>query len=245
MVYSRLPERFDLSDFAYAHRGLWAVNGPPENSMAAFRAAADNGLGIEFDVRPAGDGVPIIFHDPVLDRMTDQTGLVETRSSEDLSQIGLKGGGAIPTLDSLLAAWPAATPLLCELKIDGGTDPVAFADLVGQYIMAHSGPAAMMSFSEKAVAAIPSGIQRGQLILPSSLSGAADLVPRSATNVDYLACHTSDAAHPSLQNKRSDLPLITWTVKDAQTCARLRAITDSQIFEGFDAGLAKRHILNR
>ena len=53
-----MAKAFDLSAFAYAHRGLWLEAGPVENSLAAFRAAAEAGLGVEFDVRPAADGTP-------------------------------------------------------------------------------------------------------------------------------------------------------------------------------------------
>ena len=240
-----MAERFDPGTFAYAHRGLWTDAGPPENSLAAFIAAAENGLGIEFDVRPANDGVPVIFHDPILDRMTAQTGPVETRTSAELAQISIKGGGTIPSLKDLLDAWPGTTPLLCELKIDGATDPAQFARTVAAQIDQHPGPAAMMSFSTEAVAAIPAHIQRGQLITPSYMSGAQDLASTPTTTVDYLACHVSDADNPGLQESRANgRPLLAWTVKDEATCAALTTVTDSQIFEGYDPVLAKRHILN-
>ena len=239
-----MAERFDPSVYAYAHRGLWTIDGPPENSLAAFLAAADHGLGIEFDVRPAADGIPVIFHDPVLNRTTNQDGPVETRTGAELTGISLIGGGTIITLETLLQAWPATTPLLCEMKIDGDTDPAQFAGSVAALINHHSGPAAMMSFSTDAVAAIPDHIQRGQLILPSSMNEASDPAATPTIDVDYLACHVSDAANPGLQSARANLPLITWTVKDLATCEALSAITDSQIFEGFNPALAKRHILN-
>ncbi|MEL6826836.1 MAG: glycerophosphodiester phosphodiesterase family protein [Pseudomonadota bacterium] len=239
-----MAERFDPSAYAYAHRGLWTTGGLPENSLAAFLAAAEHGLGIEFDVRPSADGIPVIFHDPVLDRTTEQTGAVESRISAELTEISLIGGGAIITLETLLEAWPATTPLLCEMKVDGATDSARFARTVADLMMRHTGPAAMMSFCTEAVAATPEHVQRGQLILPSSMSGATDLAATAVTKVDYLACHTSDAADPGLQAARSTLPLITWTVKDTDACEALSAITDSQIFEGFDPALAKRHILN-
>ena len=245
MEYSRLAEPFAISEFAYAHRGLWRVNGPPENSLEAFLAAAEQGLGIEFDIRPAADGVPVIFHDPTLDRMSEATGLVEERTSEALVGTPLIGGGEIISLATMLEAWPATTPLLCELKVDGMTDPVALARAVGSLLEAHSGPAAMMSFSTKAVAAIPPGIMKGQLILPSHHSGHTDLAATPTKHVDYLACHVSDASNASLQAVRATRPLVTWTVKDETTCAALKLLTDSQIFEGFDPMLAKRHILNK
>lgn len=245
MVFSRLAERFDPGAYAYAHRGLWTAAGPPENSISAFLAASEHGLGIEFDVRPASDGVPVVFHDSILDRMTEQTGAVETLTSSELTQISLNGGDFIPRLADLLDAWPGTTPLLCELKIDGTTDPARFTDTVARQISKHAGPAAMMSFSTEAVAAVPAQIQRGQLIPPSHMSGETDLASTPTTSVDYLACHVSDADNASLQSDRArGRPLLTWTVKDETMCAALSAITDSQIFEGYDPVLAKRLILN-
>ena len=45
-----------------AHRGASAL--APENTLAAFQKAIDDGAeGIEFDVRLAKDGVPVVFHD--------------------------------------------------------------------------------------------------------------------------------------------------------------------------------------
>lgn len=215
-----------------------------ENSLEACLAAANVGLGIEFDVRPSADGVPIVFHDPILDRMTAEAGTVESRQSADLIGTALKDGGEIISLEHLLSVWPATTPLLCELKVDGETDPHRFAADVGRMLINHAGPAAAMSFSPLAVAALPDNLMRGQLILPARMSGADDLTAIAPGPVDYFACHVDDADHPSLKTAREKTPLVTWTVKDADTCATLAPLTDSQIFEGFDPALAKRHILN-
>jgi glycerophosphoryl diester phosphodiesterase len=244
MAFSRLAERFKISQYAYAHRGLWTQNGPPENSIEAFKAAAAQGLGIEFDVRPTADGVPIVFHDPALERMTHQTGSIERLHSHDLKAIKLNGGSHIPTLEMLLDIWPSKTPLLCELKIDGNTDPVGFTHEVAAMLNEYSGPAAMMSFSRSAVAAIPDAIMRGQLISPSAKTNGVDLAATPLVDVDYLACHVSDTKNASLQAARLTCPLVTWTVTDLDTCAALAPYTDSQIFEAFDPTLAKRHIVN-
>ena len=77
------------------------------------------------------------------------------------------------------------------------------------------------------------------------MTGATDLTEIAETDVDYFACHVSDAKHPSLQAVRGNTPLVTWTVTDEATCAALSSATDSQIFEGFDPTLAKRHILHK
>lgn len=67
-----------------AHRGASAY--APENTMAAFRLAAEMGVTeIETDVGYTSDGCLILFHDATLDRATDGSG-----SSEDLTLAELK-----------------------------------------------------------------------------------------------------------------------------------------------------------
>lgn len=219
--------------------------GPPENSLEALVLAAEMGLGAEFDVRPSADGVPIIFHDPLLDRMTALKGFVAHYSAKELVGLPLIGGGQIFALKTLLAHWPNKTPLLCELKVDGETNPEDFATRVGTAIQSSDCMAAAMSFSAEAVAALPPGLMRGQLIQPSEITGESNLVETALAPVDYFACHVSDASNATLQHARQSRNLIAWTVKDEATCAVLSSITDSQIFEGFDPTLAKRHILHR
>ncbi len=51
---------------AFAHRGLHNA-AKAENSMAAFHAAIDAGYGIELDIHPSLDGIPLVFLDYSLD----------------------------------------------------------------------------------------------------------------------------------------------------------------------------------
>lgn len=54
-----------------AHRGYFGKDQrPPENSLPAFAAAAQNGYGIELDVQFTSDRRLVVFHDDTLDRMT-------------------------------------------------------------------------------------------------------------------------------------------------------------------------------
>lgn len=244
MVSSKLAKRFDISAFAYAHRGLWTSTGPSENSLEAYLAAAASGLGIEFDIRPSADGTPMLFHDPEMDRMTAAKGIFEKLHSRALKDTPLNGGEAISSFETLLKKWPKETPLLCELKVDGRTDPKAFAAKVGDMLDAHDGPAAAMSFSKSAVSALPSSIMRGQLIYPKSVSGS-DRFQRDLDHIlahkgiDYAACHWSDVEALQIIREQANLPLITWTVRDPKQCLELPAYVDAQIFEGFDPALAK------
>lgn len=238
-----MANRFNLLDFAYAHRGLWSQQGHPENSLEAIVAAGTAGLGCEFDVRPAACGTPVVFHDSLLDRMTDRSGLVAGHSAEELTQIDLKGGGKIPTLGQVLDVWRFAGPLLVELKIDGETDAEGFAAIVAELIDGFDGPAAMMSFSRRAVDAIPASISRGALVLPSSLSEDVTLHALISTSAalkpDYLACHVSDAVEASSLATDYGLPVVAWTVASAEVSGELKPYPVAQIFEGFDPALVR------
>ncbi|MEX1251851.1 MAG: glycerophosphodiester phosphodiesterase family protein [Hyphomonas sp.] len=232
-----MARRFDLSAFAYAHRGLWLTQGPPENSLAGFRAAAKAGLGAEFDLRPALDGTAMIFHDPLLDRMTGETGLFEQREAGALRAMGLTGSGErIPSFDDLLDLWPQDLPLLCEMKIDGTTDPAAFARTIAGRLADWPGLAAAMSFSEEAVRALPETLMRGQLVVPMSYTDGDTfdaIVKRAvADGIDYLALHHSDLSRAA--GLATGKPAATWTVRSEADLAAARAYNPAIIFEHID-----------
>ncbi len=69
-----------------AHRGASAF--APENTFAAFQKAIDDGAdGIEFDVRLAKDGVPVVFHDSTLQRLAKIKNCVSDLTAEELNAI--------------------------------------------------------------------------------------------------------------------------------------------------------------
>ena len=138
-----------LGAYAYAHRGLHDEK-VPENSLAAFRAAIDAGLGIECDIRKSADGRAIVFHDAELDRMTARTGLLAERTVGELTKITLASTeGLIPTLVDTLELVAGRVPLLLEIKTpeDRPVGPLCRAvrrDLVG-----YGGLVAVMSFDPR------------------------------------------------------------------------------------------------
>ena len=70
------------------HRGASAV--APENTLTAFaQAMADGADGIEFDVRLARDGVPVVIHDATLERTGLTIGKIADLSSEELQQVDI------------------------------------------------------------------------------------------------------------------------------------------------------------
>lgn len=94
-----------LCPMSVAHRG---GEGDPtdagENSMAAFRRAADIGVDVmETDVYFTKDDVPIIMHDETLDRTTDGTGPVRDYTWAYLRKnVRLNNGERIPSLKESL-----------------------------------------------------------------------------------------------------------------------------------------------
>lgn len=118
-----------------AHRACWA-EGPPENSLAAIEACVPIGADIvEIDVALTRDGVPILLHDPTLDRTTDGTGLAGDRTLAEIRALRLRAGAGgpdapltghrIPTLEEALRL--ADGRLLINLDVKGDVFPQAFA----------------------------------------------------------------------------------------------------------------------
>ena len=104
----------------YAHRGLWG-EGVPENSLAAFRLAAERGFGIELDVQLSRDGEVMVFHDYTLTRMCKTEKKLAELTAAELGCLRLDGTDeGIPTLREVLAAVNGRVPLLIELKGENG-----------------------------------------------------------------------------------------------------------------------------
>ena len=106
----------ELRKWKYAHRGLHD-DVLPENSMGAFKAALENGYGIELDVHLLADGNLAVIHDSTLTRTTGAEGIVEDLTTEDLSRYHLEGTEeTIPTFRQVLDLYEGKAPLIVELK---------------------------------------------------------------------------------------------------------------------------------
>ena len=99
-----------------AHRGYSAV--APENTMAAVEAALAAGAdAVELDVHVTRDGVPVLFHDPTLDRTTDGCGPLAACSWEELR--GLDAGSWLGTAFAGERV-PSLADALARLAAHGG-----------------------------------------------------------------------------------------------------------------------------
>ncbi|XP_051550856.1 glycerophosphodiester phosphodiesterase 1-like [Myxocyprinus asiaticus] len=71
---------------AVAHRG--GGHDAPENTIAAIRAASENGAtGVELDLEFTADGVPILMHDETVDRTTNGSGPVSKLLFSELRKL--------------------------------------------------------------------------------------------------------------------------------------------------------------
>ena len=93
---------------AFAHRGAHRLDGPGENTMAAFAAAVDLGYPyLETDVHLTADGVVVAFHDDHLDRVSDMTGAISDLTWDEVQRARVgPGGDPVPRLDEILTTWP-------------------------------------------------------------------------------------------------------------------------------------------
>ncbi|MEV4627659.1 glycerophosphodiester phosphodiesterase family protein [Micromonospora sp. NPDC049523] len=98
----------------FAHRGSSAVL--PEHTLAAYLRALDEGAdGLECDVRLTRDGHLVCVHDRRLDRTSNGTGLVSTRTLAELDQLDFgswHSGTAGEDLPTDVPADPSRTRLL-------------------------------------------------------------------------------------------------------------------------------------
>ncbi|MDU5298684.1 glycerophosphodiester phosphodiesterase [Cutibacterium avidum] len=108
-----------------AHRGGagMTANKGIENTLAAFRHAVDLGCThLETDVHATSDGVLMAFHDPILDRVTESSGVIAKMPWHEVRQASV-GGEPIPTLDDVLDAFPESF-INIDIKHDAATMPL-------------------------------------------------------------------------------------------------------------------------
>ncbi|MDD3798035.1 MAG: glycerophosphodiester phosphodiesterase family protein [Novosphingobium sp.] len=227
----------------YAHRGLHG-HGVPENSRAAFAAAMAQGLGIECDVQRSGDGQAVVFHDWDLERLTGQSGPVGERSAAQLGQVVLSGSEeTIPTLAQTLALVRGQVPVLIEVKSRRDRKVNALCLAVRRVLEGYRGHHAVMSFDPRVsrwFAVHSPHTVRGLVVTEENARTLSGRLRRRLAlwhaRPDFLACDIRDlpGALPAAQRQRG-LPVLTWTVRNAELRERAALHADAPIAEG--AGL--------
>ncbi len=186
--------------------------------MAAFLAAlAVPGCdGLEFDVRPARDGVAVCYHDDTLTRVHGIDRRVDDLTADELDALG------VPTLASVLAGISRRSFLDVELK--GDPARAAFEALV-----AGRGP--------RLERAVVSSFEPGTLERISGLAptwprwlNVHDASPAAIAIAVELGCRGISVEWPALdaaaiaRARAADLDVAAWTVRRRPTFGRLERL---------------------
>lgn len=128
-----------------AHRGLHGGN-IPENSLSAFRKAAERGFAVELDVRLTKDCKIVVFHDENIKRMTGIDASLSFFTYEQLQAFSLEDSGErIPLLSQVLKEIDGRVPIFIEIK-DGS--PIGVLEKrLNRLMKGYGGEWAVMSFN--------------------------------------------------------------------------------------------------
>ena len=210
---------------AFAHRG--GARAHPENTMAAFEHAVQLGYRyLETDVHLTADGVLVAFHDDVLDRVTDKTGVIAELPWSEVSAARVDGREPIPLMADLLSSFPdvrinidpkhdASVDALAQVILDAGaTERVcigAFSDdrlarvreLVPG-VCTSLGPMGILALGQAA-----QGQEHGDIPAPCAQ------VPTHFGDTEIVTAAFVDEAH------RRSMQVHVWTIDDADEMSRL------------------------
>ena len=224
-----------------AHRGFHDLNRVRwENTLSAFDAAVERDYAIECDVHLSADGVPVVFHDNVLNRLAGRDGFVHDLTAAELAQLRIGGTqDHVPTLAEMLARIGGRVPLVIELKGVEGKDGGLVA-AVAKALQGYRGKAAIMSFDHWLVRrfaddapGIPAGLTAEKRTIPALEAHFSML----AHPISFVSFGVSDLPNPfvSFVREKLAMPVITWTVRDEEARAATFAHADQMTFEGFEA----------
>jgi glycerophosphoryl diester phosphodiesterase len=236
-----------------AHRTLHDVRlGRPENSVSGAEAAMAAGYGLEIDLQLSSDGVAMVFHDDLLQRLTRHYGKVRDHTAAELSAMRLSHSDEnIPTFAEFLQLVDGQVPLLVEIKDqDGALGPdtgdmerAACAELAG-----YSGAVALMSFNPHSVAKcaefapdIPRGLVTDPYLADewpdvdaAWLAELAAIRDYDRVGASFISHNVNDLDAPRVTELRAaGAAVFCWTVKSADQEAEARKIADNVTFEGY------------
>jgi glycerophosphoryl diester phosphodiesterase len=126
-----------------AHRGASAY--APENTLAAFRTAVEQGAGaIELDAKLSADGEVMVIHDRSVDRTTGGKGPVNGLSLAQLKELDAGSffasqfsGERIPTLDEVFA--DVGQKILINVELTNYASPLdSLVEKVCQLVSRHA-----------------------------------------------------------------------------------------------------------
>lgn len=113
------------------HRG--AMGHETQNTVASIKKAMKIGVDmIEIDVFVIKSGEVVVFHDELLDSLTNATGKIEDFTMDELKKVVVNGNHHIPTLEEIIDTIDKKVPLNIELK--GKNTAISTHQIVKKYL---------------------------------------------------------------------------------------------------------------
>ena len=231
-----------LREVPLAHRGLHDGRGRPENSLAAFAAAAEAGYGVELDVMLSRDRVPVVSHDPTLRRSADRPDRIADLTVAELATVTIgRTGEHVPTLAAALDVL-REVPVMVEVKqpaLRAGSLEAAVAPVVG----AHPGPWCVAGFNPatlrwfrrrrpeavRVLTAGPIDDVRVPGVVRRRLAGLKDLKSVAPHAVSYDLTGLPNGPCDAWRGRGG--VVVAWTADSPSALARARELADNVIFE--------------
>ncbi len=245
------PDLSWLTARPIAHRGLHDTSrGLIENTAGAFAAAIAGNYAIECDLQITRDGEAVVFHDDVLDRLTNAAGKVCERTAAEMQQLTIRGSSDhVQTLKELLQQVDGKVPLVIEIKsLWDRSDALTRRTL--DVISTYAGPYVLMSFDPDVVAALrqlspatPRGIvaERATDSYYSMLSPARRLELRTLSHLPrtrphFISFYFRELPWAPIEAYRAaGFPVISWTIRTPGEAREALRHTDQVTFESFAA----------
>jgi glycerophosphoryl diester phosphodiesterase len=252
MLFTRELRRLDwLVARPIAHRGYHdRSKGVIENTAPAFAAAIAEDYAIECDLQLSRDGEAMVFHDDMLDRLTEARGPVSDLAAAELGKIVFKNTHAkMQSLDALLAQVAGRVPLAIEIKSHWDSD-MQLAARALKVLEPYSGAHALMSFdpdivtylremspmtvrgivADRTTDAYYAHLPLARRIEMRSFSHAMRTQPHFVS-----FCAAELPFQPIGSLRAAGLPIISWTIRTRAQAGHARRYSDQITFEGFAA----------
>ncbi len=220
----------DDRPLVFGHRG--ASHAAPQNTLAAFRAAAEAGAdGVELDVYLTADGVPVVIHDEEVSGTTDGSGYITEMTLPQVKELDAGrtfgpafAGEHIPTLEEVIAEVGDRLLLNIELKPSPRQHGLeeAVATLIARMGMTHrvwfSSFRPYMLYTIRTFAPdVPCGMLYDPMSFAARLLGG--ITPHEAIHPQWMLVRRRLVR----RTHRRHMRLITWTVDDAADAERASA----------------------
>lgn len=223
------------SPLIIAHRGASAEKS--ENTLAAFRRAlALKADGIELDVHVTRDGVPVVFHDADLSRLTGVRGRITAKTWRELKELRVFGTEPIPRLVDVLRLTRDRAVVQIELKAGISVAPVIRAIKTAramEWVILASFAPGLVRTARQLAPTVPRMLISADRRTPAALIRKLAAIGACGLSVDHRAVR--DAAWVRYFHLRG-YTVWCWTVNDVRRARRLAGW-------GFDALLGDNPVL--